>query len=303
MTGQLMGHAATHPEQMGQLHVARGWSLASFGRPHDALEHFASLEEHTDIAEVSPLGFPVRIMARSWRAHALWLVGQAREAAASAVAALELAEELDHPFGRAIAHGYAAITYCLLGDVERTVDLAAALRRLCDRYDFAYYAEWSRILQGWATGGANGEALIREGLERLQRQHAGRARPFWLFLLAEVLTGAGRTGEARQTLTDARTWADEHGDVWWLADLWRADAALRSDHEAEAMLAKAVAVAGEQRVVALELRAATDLARRRLEAGHPTEAIDLLEPVRARASGCNPADISHADAVLGTPAG
>lgn len=303
LTGQLMGHATTHPEQMGQLYVARGWSLASFGRPHDALELFAFLEEHTDVAEVSPLGFPVGVMARSWRAHTRWLVGQAHEAATSAAAALELAEELDHPFGQAIAHGYAAITHCLLGDVEGTVELAASVRRLCDRYGFAYYGEWSRILQGWATGGADGEALIREGLERLQRQHAGRARPFWLFLLAEVLTDAGHTGEASRVLADARTWADEHGDVWWLAELWRADAALRPDDETEAMLAQALAVAGEQRAVALELRAATDLARLRLEAGHPSEAIDLLEPVRARAGGCNPADVADADAVLGHPLG
>lgn len=298
LTGLLMDDAEEHPELMGHLLVARGWSLTSFGRPREALRHFALLEESTDVADYSPLGFPVRVMARSWRAHALWLVGRADEAAASANAAVELAEDLDHPFGRAVAQAYGAITHCLLGDVERSVELAASVRRLCDRYDFAYYGEWSRILEGWAAGGTDGEARIREGLERLQGQHAGRARPFWLALLAEVLSSLGHTGEASRVLAEARTWAEAHADLWWLAELWRLDAALHLEGEVEATLEQAITVAGAQGTVALELRAATDLARRWTEDGRQDDGVRVLQPVRTRARDCNPADVSAADTLM-----
>lgn len=298
LTERLMPRAADHPDQKGQICVARGWSLTSLGQLHDALEQFDLLEEQTGAGEVSPLGFPVRVLGLGWRAHSLWLVGQAREAEASTAAALELADRFGHPFSRAIAQGYGAITHRLLDDVNGAAELAISVRTLCERYDFAYYGDWGRILEGWAIGGSAGENLIREGLAGLQRQHAGRARPFWLSLLAEVLAGTGRTREASGVFTQARGWAEKHGDRWWLAELWRLDAALYAGTEAEAMLERALGVAREQGALALELRAATDVARRRIEAGRAAEAAALLAPVRSRAAGCNPADLAAADALV-----
>lgn len=298
LTQRLMPRVADHPDQKGQICVARGWSLTSLGQLHDALEQFDLLEEQTDAGEVSPLGFPVRVLGLGWRAHSLWLVGRAREAAASTADALELADRFGHPFTRAIALGYGAITHRLLDDVEGTVELAISIRTLCERYGFAYYGDWGRILEGWAIGGSAGEKLIREGLAGLQSQHAGRARPFWLSLLAEVLAGTGRTREASWGFAQARDWAEKHGDRWWLAELWRLNAALSDGTEAEAMLERALGIAREQGAVALELRTATDVARRWIESGRAAEAAALLAPVRAQAAGCNPADLAAADALV-----
>ena len=295
---RVIGRAEEHPEQVGQHSVARVWSLTSLGRPQEGLERADRVHERADATEMSPLGFPLRVMALGWRAKAQWLVGRSGDAATSAAAALRVAEDLDQPFGRAIAEGYAAIAHTLLGDVGRTAELSASLQERCDHHGFAYYAEWGRILEGWATGGTSGEALIRQGLDELHRTHAGRARPFWLSLLAEVLVDLGRTAEASQVLSDARSWAEAHGDRWWLAELWRLDAALDPEGQAEPMLEQALAVAREQGALALELRATTDLAARWSEAGRLEEARDLLEPVRARADGCNATDLAAADGLI-----
>ncbi|PMR68844.1 ATP-binding protein [Halomonas heilongjiangensis] len=281
-----------------------GWRLQALslplfglGRHAEALDTFDRLEQE-EVGDVNLFGFRAGVLIRGARAHAHWLVGQSAEAAATAESALRLAKETAHPFEETIAHAYAAITHHLLGDRERTDSHAATVRQLCARHGFAYYGEWGRILAGRLAGGAAGEALIRQGTERLQRQHAGTRMPFWLALLAEVLIETERADEASRVLAEARAWAEQHGDRWWLAELWRLDATLRDIPEAEARLERALAIATEQDALALQLRAAIDLARRWVAAGRLAEASHLLGPLRPRAAGCNPAELAAADALL-----
>ncbi|MCG6658970.1 hypothetical protein HOP52_14510 [Halomonas campisalis] len=172
------------------------------------------------------------------------------------------------------------------------------MRRLSTRYGFAYYGEWGRILAGRLTGGAAGEALIRQGIEQLRQQHAGARLPFWLALLAEVLAETGRPEEARRVLGEARTWAETHGDRWWLAELWRLEATLCPAGEAKPHLERALACATEQGALALQLRSALDLARRGPAANHPETARDRLAALRAQAAGGNPAELAAVDALL-----
>ena len=294
----VVSRVAGYPDLVGQAHMVRAGSLASLGRPAEALHHFDRSEEQSRAAEVWQFGFPVRPMVLAWRPHALWIVGRGREAAASADAALALADELDHPYSQAVAQGYGAITHYLLDDRGRTSELAASVRALCDQRGFAYYGDWGRILEGWVTGRARGEALIRQGIDRLRAAHAEARLPFYLGLLAEVLIDSGRLGEASRVLTEARSLADAHGDRWWLAELWRLDAPLHPEPDGEAMLRRAAAIAREQGSRALELRAAIDLARRWLETARGDDAAALLAPLRAEVGGCNPADVTAANEVL-----
>ncbi|QBI19303.1 SARP family transcriptional regulator [Egibacter rhizosphaerae] len=298
LTERLMVRAADYPDQARQLGLASAGSLTSLGRPRDALARFAGIEEQVDAEGAFLYGFRFEIMARAWRAHALWLSGATSEAAASAAMAIELAAGTDRPFDRTIAQAYGAITRYLLGDLEGCGAVAAAVRELCDRYGFAYYGEWGRILAGRARGGPAGEAEIREGIDRLRAQHAGTRMPFWWSLLAEVLAETGRRQEASRVLGMARETAAAHGDRFWIAELWRLDGILHSDPVGRELLKQALEVAAGQRALALELRAAIDLARRYADAGDLRGAVRCLGPVRPRASGCNPDDVAAADALL-----
>ena len=294
----LVSRVADHPDLVGQVHMVSAGSLVSLGRPAEALDQFGRAEAQSGDDEVWLFAFRVRPMVLAWRAHALWLVGRGGEAAASADAALALADELEHPYSQAVAQAYGAITQYLLDDSGRTSELAASVRAMCDRYGFAFYGDWGRILEGRVTGGARGEALIRQGIDRLRARHAEARLPFYLALLAEVLIDSGRPDEASRVLAEARSMADAHGDRWWLAELWRLDAGLHPGPDCEAMLGRAAAIAREQGSRALELRAAIDLARRWVEAARLDDAAALLAPLRAEADGCNPADVNAADQVL-----
>lgn len=290
---------ADHPDLVGQAaHMVRAGSLVSLGRHAEALEHFARAEELWGNDEGWLYAFPVRPMVLAWRAHALWLVGRGGDAAASADAALALADELGHPYSQAVAQAYGAMTQYLLDDRGRTSELAASVRAVCDRYGFGFYGEWGRILEGRVTGGARGEALIRQGIDRLRAAHAEVRLPFNRALLAEVLIESERRDEASRVLAEARSLADARGDRWWLAELWRLDAGLHPGSNGEAMLRRAEAIARDQGSRALELRAAIDLARRWVDAGRVDDATALLAPLRAEAGGCNPADVTAADEVL-----
>ena len=68
---------------------------------------------------------------------------------------------------------------------------------------------------------ADGVAMIRSALERLDARRAQARRPYYLSLLAETLAGSGNRGRARWPRSmPAIAMALERGDVWWLPALY-----------------------------------------------------------------------------------
>ena len=86
----------------------------------------------------------------AFSAHAHWLLGHDDEALAACRQAITLARAIDHPYSQAVALAYACITHQMRRDLPELRNMVDELRRLCDRYDFAYYREWALILDGWS---------------------------------------------------------------------------------------------------------------------------------------------------------
>jgi DNA-binding SARP family transcriptional activator/tetratricopeptide (TPR) repeat protein len=248
-----------HPDVTGQAHFVMGGSSTSLGLHEQSVRHFALAHELCYGEVPSVVGTRVEVHARAWSAHALWLLGRDEDALHWCEWAIARAEEVDHPYSLAVALAYAAITFQLLGDVERTLEYADRVREICGRYEIAYYGEWGMILAGWCDGGADGAALIRQGLGNLRDQGALARHPYYLALLAETLLSAGQADTAGAVLESARAAAAVHDDRWWLPELYRLSAQCRGAEPAGA-LARAVALAEQQGAVALARRAAADLA-------------------------------------------
>jgi predicted ATPase len=248
-----------HPDVTGQAHFVMGGSSTSLGLHEQSVRHFALAHELCYGEVPSVVGTRVEVHARAWSAHALWLLGREEDALHWCEWAIARAEEVDHPYSLAVALAYAAITFQLLGDVERTLEYAERVREICGRYEIAYYGEWGMILAGWCAGGADGAALIRQGLGNLRDQGALARHPYYLALLAETLLSAGQADTAAAVLESARAAAAVHDDRWWLPELYRLSARCRGTEPAGA-LARAVALAEQQGAVALARRAAADLA-------------------------------------------
>jgi DNA-binding SARP family transcriptional activator/tetratricopeptide (TPR) repeat protein len=253
--------ADLHPDVKGQAHFAVGGSATSLGRHEQSLPHFDLAHELCHDAPSTLLGSRAEVHARAWSAHALWLLGRDADALRWCEWSIARAEDVEHPYSLAIALAYAAITHQLRGDRERTTQAAGRVREICARHKFAYYGDWGLILGGWSAGGTAGAHQIREGLGNLRDQGALARQPYYLGLLAETLLGAGQSSAAGAVLESALV-ATAVSDRWWLPELYRLDASRHQGGRAADLLRRASATAAAQGAVALERRAAEDLAQR-----------------------------------------
>ncbi|NMH97926.1 ATP-binding protein [Pseudonocardia acidicola] len=247
------------PAAAGQAHFAFAGSATTLGRPGIAVEHF-DLAIQLSTGEISlVVGNRPEVHAQAWAAHAHWLLGNDDQAALRCADAVERGRAADHPYSLAISLAYAAITHQVRGDTVALRAVAEELRRLCRRYEFAYYGEWAMIMEGWAAGGERGVTRIEEGIGRLRSRGAYARMPYWLSLLAQLLIGCGRPDAARAVLDAARASAEQRGDRWWLPEVLRLRAGLEPGAAVD-MLRRAADLAVEQRSRALEARCRADLA-------------------------------------------
>jgi predicted ATPase/class 3 adenylate cyclase len=252
---------------MGQISFLRGEFAAARGHLEQAVAGSDSGRHHDlDI----PPGFPadLGVFSRCFQAHTLWHLGDADQSLRRMDEALALAEQLAHPYTRALALAYAAMLYQFRGEPHMVRESAETALALCHEQGFAYYLSWSTIMQGWtltASGHAeDGIAQMREGMAAMHATGAALRRPYYLALLATACGQAGRTEEERNLLSEALTVAEQTGEHWHLAELHRlkGELVLQSndgDVEAERCFREALAIATRQQAKALERRALTSL--------------------------------------------
>jgi DNA-binding SARP family transcriptional activator/tetratricopeptide (TPR) repeat protein len=250
-------------ELAGQAHFGAGCSAFSRGMPADGLRHLELAARLASGAVWLSFGTRPDVHGKAFSAHAHWLLGHQDEALAACREAITLARAIDHPYSQAVALAYGAITHQLRGDLAELRSLVGELRRLCDRYDFAYYREWALILDGWSRGGAPGADLVRRGISNLKSEGAFARMPYWLSLLADVSARDDQPGAARATLDAALAAGRVHDDVWWLPEVMRMRAAYDEEQAALARLRSAARLAAAHGSAALLLRCERDLATRR----------------------------------------
>src|SRR5262249_44339810 len=106
--------------------------------------------------------------------------------------------------------------------VQESAEMALTV---CNEQGYAYYLSWATIMQGWAlTSLGQGEAGItrmRDGMAAMQATGAALRRPYYLALLATACGQVGRVEEGLSLLTQALTMAEQTGENWSLAELYR----------------------------------------------------------------------------------
>jgi predicted ATPase len=205
----------------------------------------------------------------------LWLQGYPDQALARISDVRALAENLDRPYGHAVA-GYMALhvlQFC--GQTAQLDRQARDLRRLCAEHGFSLWSAWATCIQGWAVGArgdvAEGIALMVQGVEAFRDAGARVNQPFCLALLAELYLRAGRIEAAHERLAEARTRVEISSERYWDAEVHRLegevllaaaeDGGRDRDDRAEACFRSALEIARRQQARSLELRAALSLSR------------------------------------------
>jgi len=249
-------------ELSGQAHFAVGGSAVSLGRPAEGLDHLVLAAKLAGGAVWLSVGTRPDVHGMAYAAHAHWLLGHDDDAVAACHEAIRLARAIDHPYSRAVALAYAGITHQMRHDLPELGNTIDDLRRLCDRYEFAYYREWALILDGWSRPGSSGIDLVRRGIGNLKSEGAFARMPYWLSLLADLSARDNQPGTARATLDAAVAAGRVHDDVWWLPEVMRMRAAYDREPAAIARLLSAAQMASEHGSVALIRRCERDLGTR-----------------------------------------
>ena len=143
------------------------------------------------------------------------------------------------------------------GDSRRVLEYAEGVVTLCERYGFAYYGDWARVLIGWVRGQEEPTGsiqMIESALERLDAQRAHARRPYYLSLLADTYRRAGQTDRAASIVDTAIEMALARGDAWWLPALFLQKSELGPAAERDTSLRRGLEVAQAQHSLSLAQR-------------------------------------------------
>ncbi len=245
---------------------------------------------------------------RCYLALAFWHLGFPDRARAMNLEADELARSLHHPFSLEYALHHTAWLYqhCRLG--VRTQAAGEEQMRIAAEQGFVFwhatgglYSAAGRLLRGQFEEGL---AQFEKAMADYRATGAQLGLPYYLGLLGNALTEAGRFDEAHRALAEALRIAEENDERFHEAELHRLQGELHlassNDHSAAAQcFQRAIDLARSQGSLAWELRATTSLARLLHHQDRQHQALAMLTAIFDPFKECfNLPDLADAAALL-----
>ena len=243
-------------------------------------------------------------------AWTLWYTGFPSQALARADDAIRWSQQADSPHSTVFALGYASWIHFLCGDLGRALALACQQAMMSAEHGLPYWrllAEFTKgraaVRQGDYLGGM---VSMRRAIDAMRAGGGRVGIPYLLCLLAEAELMAGQPAAARATLAAASLMA-RNGNALYAAEALRLegevnlveDAGPAGRLQAAQRFAAALALARQQGARALELRAATSLARLWGNDGQALRATELLAPIlHGFDEGHETEDLVHANRLI-----
>ncbi len=243
----------------------------------------------------------------SW---ALWALGYADTAIARMTAALERADAIAHPHTQAYVCYYAAILYALLGAPALANRQAERCFMLSQEHGFGHWSRPSHIVLETCTSLLDPSSGVIEDAQRelndLRRTGYQMGITALYVVVCEAVAHQHRSGSMIEVVAQGLATVGRTDERFLEGELYRLKAlallargTAEADTEAQNLLGEALSTARQQGARALELRAATSLARLRRDQGRQAEARDLLAPVYGWfTEGFNTPDLKEAKALL-----
>jgi predicted ATPase len=245
-------------------------------------------------------------------AYAAWChvhLGHFDRAVAVAEEAVDLAQRVQHPLSLATALFLDGLVHLERGELDGMQRRATEVVDLAEQLGFPFWmglGKWLRGFSGVESGeGEAGVAEMQQGVVDLAQIGSGVGAPAILAKLAEGLRKVGRHDDALGTIGLGLAQAEQQGQHYYDADLYRLRAELLLDtsgnavDEAEALFGQALEIARQQEAKMFELRAATSLARLWQRHGKRDDARALLAPAYAWfTEGFDTRDLIDAKALL-----
>jgi tetratricopeptide (TPR) repeat protein len=245
---------------------------------------------------------------RCYLALACWHLGSPDRALDLNREACELARSLGHPFSLeyALHHTGWLHEHCRLG--AQTQAAGDEEMRIAIEQGFIFwhasgtlYSAAGLLLRGRLEEGLY---LLQKGLDAYRGTGAGLGLPYYLGILGDAFTRAGRFGDARRALDEALAFVEKNDERFQEAEIYRLRGELQrmesnDNAGAENCFRHALEIARRQRSRAWELRATMSLARLWNAQGRLHEAFaTLTDAFGAYTEGFKTPDLMDAAALL-----
>jgi predicted ATPase/DNA-binding winged helix-turn-helix (wHTH) protein len=232
--------------------------------------------------------------ARSLSAFSLWVLGYFDQALMAALHAFREAVKLNHPY--TLCHVLTAGLVIALetGQSEQAEELIERLSSLARTHHLLTYTQVFVGCEGRLAVSrgdlSRGIQLLQTAMAALHQEGFETYRSIFTIGLAEGLARTGKHEAALTAICEALARVETRGGILELSDLLRAKGEVLSsmppEHatEAETCLQRALQLANEHGMLALELRSGIGLARLWADQGELSRAPALLDPIFSRFS-------------------
>ena len=283
----------------GELFTSRDCFQRSF-KFHDPLQI------HTGIAFA---GYDVALMAANWHARALAVLGYASQSQAIAKENIEQSNLLSHVPTIAQVQFSQMILNWISCDYSGMANATEKIRDLAATHKLQFYNELSNLsaatVQVEIGNSSENIQRLSDGLITYRKLGYGMHVPFFLLCIARACLKFGEIENGLMAIFEALSLSEVTLERLYDFELHRVKGNLmllssRPDvDQAEKCFLSAIKIAQQQGAKTWELRAATNLARLRRNAGRHAEAFDVLEPVYSWfTEGLDLPDLQDASAVL-----
>ena len=276
-------------------HRVTGATLVHMGRFDEACRHLeaglAHYDPSTEKETVHKIGYYSGVTLHSYLGHALWHKGFPDQSLKCLERSISFTEELRHPPSQAFALFQAAFHHSQLMRND-----GVALREIIGRFQalaqVGGFAAWSSFVDSQqaciaieADDKTAGFETVLRNLEWWRSNAGVLVLPTFYEMLARVQIGLGRKDDALSSIDAAIDLSNRFGEQVFRAELYRCRGDLLTGNGCdtsetqEACFEKALAIAQDQSSRAMELRAATSLARLWADQGESRKAQDLLAPL------------------------
>ncbi|MCH7843035.1 MAG: AAA family ATPase [Chloroflexi bacterium] len=279
------------PYPVVMAHRNIGSAMMFMGNQASAREHLEQGISHYELSEHRTLalryGQEPTCTARAFYARNLWLLGFPDQALIQIQKALELAQEVSHPFTLAAIQSFTAMFYFDTRAFQSALHYAEATVELSQEQRFAFWAAVGSQILGacWAQQGRTSEGIesIIAGSTSAARMGGMLNQSVGMVYLAESHLISGRAEDGLQAWSERFALLPDGGSAWE-AEVHRLKGELLllpggSDIEAEESFNQALDVARKQSARSLELRSSMCLARLWRKQGKQTDARELLAEI------------------------
>lgn len=247
------------------------------------------------------------VCAGQFRCMSAWLLGHTDRAVKHANDAIALGEKLGHARSFAMALYFTAVVHYFRGEPDIAAERAERAIAICT--ENAIPASGTRILRDRALIELGDkrrlDSAMAETMAALRSDGTTVIWPWFLALHAETDATFGRPSAGLEKVREALAYSERTGERWIDGDLYRLKGELllaesaANKGPAEAAFTAAIDIAQRQSAKAIELRAATRLARVWAEDSKLDRALDLLLPIFDQFSeGFDTRDMVEAKALL-----